>query len=106
MFKKRQSERIQMLGGDDDEQTLIDLSKGGVCCYHDRMLKKGDTVAVTIRGLTVDAKVIFCARRSIGFRLGLQFLNVGSSAQNQINELVERFSRGVPLDCAVSDGAD
>ena len=101
MYTKRQAERIQMLELGVDEQSLFDLSRGGVCCYHDRELRKGVAVRVVINGLKLDARVIFSMQHAVGFRTGLQFYAVGNEEQKKIDEFVDRFSRGVPMDCAV-----
>ena len=106
MLKKRSSERIEFIRSsyeNEKDDALFDLSEGGACCSYDKEKKKGDIVTVTVKELSLKAKVVFCRERGVGYRLGLQFFDVPRDKLNTLTELIERFSRGVPLTAEVKD---
>jgi hypothetical protein len=99
-MKDRSSERIEMLSVNGSQTpSLFDLSKTGVCCFSKEKLDKGIFVGVKINELFLKAKVIYCQERTDGFRVGMQFVEVNNQQQKMLNELVDKFSKGVPLVC-------
>jgi len=106
MLKIRSSDRIEYIDPDhEDSRTLFDLSKGGACCLFARRVERGAFVKVTLDTLELRARVSYAVERRDGHRVGMQFWNVSGAQQKVLDELVERFSRGVPIRCRVSDEA-
>jgi hypothetical protein len=100
----RESERIEMLSPLGEEKiVLFDLSKGGACCLHDKIKPIGSSIHMTVNDLSLRAKGVYCQERKDGARLGVQFLDGSPAQQKVLGELVEKFSRGVPLKCVVTD---
>ncbi len=109
MIRKRASERIEYLDpGGEESRVLFDLSKGGACCLSKTKLDKGAFVRLTLDGLEVKAKITYSIERTDGYRVGMQFWRVSTEQQREIDALVERFSRGVPIRCHLesSEGAE
>jgi hypothetical protein len=101
-MKDRASERIEFLDlNGSNEPTLFDLSKTGVCCFCARKLEKGAVASLRINTLSIKARVVYSQERTDGFRVGMQFLDVSAEQQKIINDLVDKFSRGVPISCTV-----
>ena len=104
---ERKSDRIEMITPSGAEQSpLYDLSKTGVSCLHTEPKVKNNYVMVMVNELKIKAKVIYCQKRKKDYRLGLQFWNVLPEVQEKLNKIVESYSRGVPVSCAVVDDAD
>jgi hypothetical protein len=93
----RQSERIEFLSDTVELQRFFDLSKTGVCCRHTGLLQKDEVVSVRINDLVLSAKVAWCTPRTDGFRVGLQFVKLTPDQAKALDDLVERYSRGVPV---------
>ncbi len=101
MFE-RKSERVEFLKSDGDKQTPIyDLSKTGVSCFVLDPKEKNSFVVVKINDLLLRAKVIYCQKREKDYRLGLQFWNILPERQIKLNDLVEKYSKGVPINCTI-----
>jgi hypothetical protein len=103
-MQDRASERIEFLnlnGG--SEPTLFDLSKTGVCCRHDIKKDKDAVLIVVINDLRIRARVVYCQEREPGFRLGMHFEGVKPEQQKSLSDLVDKFSRGVPISCKVEE---
>ncbi len=99
---ERKSERIELISPNEtDEKPLYDLSKTGVCCYYSQPKEKNSFVTIKINELILRAKVIYCQKCKNNFRLGLQFWNVAPERQMKLNELVEKYSKGVPIFCKI-----
>ncbi|MGB7567333.1 MAG: PilZ domain-containing protein [Chitinivibrionales bacterium] len=103
-MQDRVSDRIENLNFDEaGDRSFFDLSTTGVCCYHTKRLVKDSFVSVKINNLVLRARVVYCQDRQEGFRLGMQFGNVSSQQQKELNECVDKFSRGVPIACSIID---
>jgi c-di-GMP-binding flagellar brake protein YcgR len=103
-LSKRLSERIENIDSDSlSMQKLVDLSETGVCCLHDKAKEKGSVVQVEINSITARARVAYCAMRGKDFRLGLQFIELSPQVQKQIADMVDAYSKGVPVECRVID---
>jgi hypothetical protein len=101
-MQDRASERIEFLNVNGvSEPTLFDLSKTGVCGFASKKLEKGVIAVVKINALRFKAQVIYCQDRTDGFRVGMQFREVSTDQQAALNDLVEKFSRGVPISCSI-----
>jgi c-di-GMP-binding flagellar brake protein YcgR len=101
-MKDRTSERIEFLNlNGANEPKLFDLSKTGVCVFSAKKLEKGAFAYVKFNTLQVKARVIYWQERSDGFRIGMQFCEISSDQQKALSELVDKFSRGVPISCSI-----
>lgn len=99
---KDRAERIEFLNlNGSNEPKLFDLSKTGVCCFSAKKLDKGVVASLKINTLSFKARVIYAQERTDGFRVGMQFVEVSAEQQKILNDLVDKFSRGVPLSCVV-----
>ncbi|MBD3346952.1 MAG: hypothetical protein GF401_18010 [Chitinivibrionales bacterium] len=105
-MKERSSERIESLNVDPDRVTFFDLSKTGVCCLYKKKLEKGAVVSVKINDLQLKARVIYAIDRKDGARTGLQFIDTSPEIQKELNTLVEGFSRGIPVSCAIIEDSN
>lgn len=101
-MKERGSDRIEFLNSNGSGE-LFDLSCTGVAFLYSNRKTAGEMVNVQINDLKVQAKVIYCQERTDGYRLGLHFENMNSSSIKSMNELVEKFSKGVPISCRVTE---
>jgi hypothetical protein len=103
-MQDRASERIEFINlNGANEPTLFDLSKTGVCCRHSVKKDKSSVLAVVINDLRIKARVIYCQEHEPGFRLGMHFEGVTPEQQKSLSELVDKFSRGVPISCRVEE---
>jgi len=103
---ERKSERIESITPDGSQDTTpCDLSKTGISCFHTEPRDKSSFVVVKINDLLLRAKVIYCQKREKDYRLGLQFWNILPERQAKLNELVENYSRGVPITCEIIQDA-
>ncbi len=103
-MKDRASERIEFLNlNGENEPVLFDLSKTGVCCHHDKKKEKDAVLSITINSLKLSARVVYCQERVQGFRLGMHFESLNAEQQKLLGDLVDKFSRGVPLSCKVEE---
>ena len=99
---ERKSERIEFITPDGSrEMPIYDLSKTGVSCFHSKLKEKNSFVVVKINNLLLRAKVIYCQQRKHDYRLGLQFWNILPERQVKLNELVDKYSKGVPISCTI-----
>ena len=104
---ERKSERIELISADGTVQkTLYDLSKTGVSCFTPKPKGKNSFVVVKINDLLLRAKVIYCAKHEKNFRLGMQFWNVLPERQVKLNDLVDKYSKGVPVNCTIVEDAN
>ena len=100
--KRRGSDRIAYLGAAPEKQ-LVDLSTTGACCYHTTRKERDWLVTVKISNVTVKARVVYCRQRGDGYRLGVQFQDVDEGTQAKIDEIVGKYSKGVPVECRILD---
>ena len=101
MFE-RKSERIEFITpGGSEQMPIYDLSKTGVSCFSPKPKDKNCFVVVKINDLLLRAKVIYCQKREKEYRLGLQFWNVLPERQVKLNDLVDKYSKGVPVNCTI-----
>jgi hypothetical protein len=103
-MQDRVSDRIENLNFEEaGGRSFFDLSTTGVCCHYSKRLVKDSFVSVKINDLVLKARIVYCQDRQDGFRLGMQFNNVSGQQQKQLNESVDKFSRGVPITCGIVD---
>ena len=103
-MQDRASERIEFINlNSANEPTLFDLSKTGVCCRHTAKKAKDSLLTVVINNLRLKARVVYCQERDQAFRLGMHFESMTADQQKMLSELVDTFSRGVPISCMVED---
>jgi hypothetical protein len=103
-MQDRVSDRIENLNFEEaGDKSFFDLSTTGVCCFHTKRLVKDSFVSIKINDLVLKARIVYCQDRQDGFRLGMQFSNVSGQQQKQLNESVDKFSRGVPIACGIVD---
>jgi len=104
---ERKSERIESISPfGSGEMSLYDLSKTGMSCFHPEPKEKNSFVVVKINDLLLRAKVIYCQKREKDYRLGLQFWNILPERQVKLNDLVEKYSKGVPVTCKIIEDKD
>ena len=101
MIQKRTSDRIEQLN--TPQSTLFDLSEGGACCLSAKKREHAEQINVIFGELSLSARVIFCTERTDGYRMGVQFYNLSDDNTKQLKQLLERFSRGVPLSCKIEE---
>ncbi|MDD5675736.1 MAG: PilZ domain-containing protein [Chitinivibrionales bacterium] len=98
----RSSERIQFLNPDDAAQQLFfDLSATGVCCLHDKEKADKSEVLVAVNDQKVRATVVYCQKRTDGFRIGLKFIETTPDKKAALQKIVDGFSKGVGVKCRI-----
>ncbi|MBD3421183.1 MAG: hypothetical protein GF398_13790 [Chitinivibrionales bacterium] len=102
-MNERGSDRIEQLNSDTENRTFFDLSTTGVCCLYDKALNKGAQVTVSLNDILLAAKVAYSVDRTDGYRIGLQFLKIPPQSQAEVDSVVEKYSRGVPVACRIMD---
>jgi hypothetical protein len=103
-MQDRVSERIENLNFEESGgKSFFDLSATGVCCFHPKRFAKDTFVSVKIKDLVLKARIVYCQERDPGFRLGMQFSGVSAAQQKDLNDCVDKFSRGVPIACGIVD---
>lgn len=103
-IKSRISERIQHISSDPENPGFFDLSTTGVCCLDSKKREPGATITVKVNDVQLKAKVVHCTERTDGYRIGVQFAGVDSKKEQQLEEIVEKYSRGVPVTCEIVGG--
>ncbi len=94
---QKRKERIEFLQPEHRAALgVVDLSESGAAIWHPK--KQTGEATITIDKLELKAKLIYCMERVGGYKIGLQFMNVTPEKARILKELVEKFSRGVPLD--------
>ncbi|MGD9202526.1 MAG: PilZ domain-containing protein [Chitinispirillia bacterium] len=101
---ERKNERIEFISSiDDPKMSLFDLSESGVGCYYSKAREKNSFILVKINDLSLRARVIYCTKRKDDYRLGLQFWNILPEKQEKLNEIVNQYSKGVPVSCRIEE---
>jgi hypothetical protein len=101
-MKQRKSERIELLHPNGTmSPSMFDLSKTGVCAFSAKKLEKGAFVFIKINTLRIKAKVVYSMERTDGFRAGMEFCDLTPEQTKGLSDLVDKFSRGIPISCAV-----
>ena len=88
--KERGSERIERIGSAERKSSFFDLSKTGVCCLTEKKYNQDSSVLVRLNDLTLSAKVVYCRKRTDGFRVGLQFIHDSSEALEVVRDAVDQ----------------
>ena len=101
-MKERDGERIQNLNS-DGTGVLIDLSTSGVAMLLPVAKENGFEVVVYINELKIKSKVIYSIAKEEKFRIGLHFLSVTPDKKTILSDLIDKFSKGVPLKCVLED---
>ncbi|MBN1309662.1 MAG: PilZ domain-containing protein [Chitinispirillaceae bacterium] len=92
----RGSERVELLNVDGSE-TLINLSRTGVAFLHANPLEKNRLVTVRINEVPVRGRVVYCRKRTDGYRIGVRFNAGTAEEQSAVGRLIDSFSCGVSL---------
>lgn len=100
---ERASDRVLFLDGGEGQMPLKDLSESGVCCLHSVELAPGTMVDVALKELRIKAKVVHCQTRSDEVRCGLQFWDLTDDQKKSIKEMVDAFSKGIPITCRITN---
>ncbi|MFC1585452.1 PilZ domain-containing protein [Fibrobacterota bacterium] len=96
MTQKR-SDRIEFLKPSGKvEMGLIDLSESGAAIIHPK--EESGNANIIINNLHLKARVIYCKEEVGSFKIGMQFIDVPPEKLGFLKMLVEKFSRGVPLE--------
>lgn len=99
---ERKNDRVELITPTDSKETsLFDLSSSGIGCFYGKAKEKGSYVKVKINDLSFRAKVAYCIKRKDNYRLGLQFWNILPERQKSLTDMVEKYSRGIPLSCEI-----
>jgi hypothetical protein len=99
---ERGSERIEYLHpGDSGKKALLDVSITGAAFIYPERKETGSKLVVKIRERQLDAEVVYCQQRLEGYRIGVQFRNVAAGVQEELENVVDEFSRGVPIYCEI-----
>lgn len=99
-LKERANDRVEILNAkvnQNTESSLLDLSISGAAFHSNNGYKIGSDVNVSVGSLELKAQVVYSNERSDGFRIGLHFGGLDSSQKQELQNLVEKFSKGVPL---------
>ncbi len=99
----REHDRVEFVAADSTAR-LADLSPSGACIFRSEVLDRNSFVKIRIGELVLRAKVIYSRKRTDDFRIGMQFWNVLPEKRIALNDMVERFSKGVPLECRILGG--
>lgn len=102
MNQVRRADRVEHLGADPEKPEFFDLSTTGVCCHSARRHDKDSVVKVQVGELSVRGRVVYCMERTDGFRIGLHFVEQTPEARKAMEDVVEKYSRGVPLKCGIA----
>lgn len=106
-MKERAQERVEYLHADESvKRSVADLSATGAALIYQKELKKGTRIRMKIKDQEIDAVVVYCRQHATDYRVGLQFMNMAGSVQNLIKNMVDEFSRGVPLTCEILEQPD
>ncbi|MBN2036459.1 MAG: PilZ domain-containing protein [Chitinispirillaceae bacterium] len=101
---ERGSERIEYLNpGDTKKKALLDVSSTGAAFIYPERKEPGSTLVVKIKERQLDAEVVYSQQRLEGFRIGVQFQNVAADMQEELEKIVDEFSRGVPIYCEITN---
>ena len=92
----RNSDRIEVLNTQDTE-ILLNLSTGGAAFLYPEGVRKDQVIIMNINDTAIQGLVIYCRRRSDGYRVGVRFSLLSPDEQAAVNRMVETFSYGVPL---------
>lgn len=99
---QRDSERIENLSH-DETGTIIDLSTSGIALLLSSPKEEGREMSLLINGIQAKVKVIYSIPRDEMFRIGLQFMRGSPDVQAMLPELVDKFSKGIPIICGLED---
>jgi c-di-GMP-binding flagellar brake protein YcgR len=99
---ERGSERVEYLNPDErHRKALLDVSITGAAFVHPQGEKIGTKMVVKIKEHELNATVVYSQERAEGFRIGVHFQNVSFSVQKDLKNIVDEFSRGVPMFCEI-----
>jgi len=101
-MKERDGERIQNLSS-GEPGTIVDMSTSGVALLLSAPRKKDSELNLYINEKCVRVRVIYSNEFEEKYRIGLQFLRGEPEIQAMLPDLVEKFSKGIPLTCALDD---
>ena len=96
----RMKERIELLNSGDNG-VILDLSATGAAVFSRVLKQKSSQINLEINEVIFRAKVIYCLGRTDGYRIGLQFEKQTDEIKKNLEDLVDKFSRGVPLSCRI-----
>ena len=96
----RASDRIEFLDS-NEPGGIFDLSATGIAFLYSAAKEKDSIVQLEINDFKLEAKVVYSQERTDGYRIGLHFQNLSEESDKNLNELVDKFSRGVPLSCHI-----
>lgn len=106
-MQERKSDRVEFIAPHGSgERILFDLSRTGAGCYHSTYREPGSFVVLQMNDLALRAKVVHCLKRQRDYRLGLEFCSALPEQRKRLDELVEKYSKGVPVRCEVRSEKD
>jgi hypothetical protein len=78
-----------------------DFSASGISCFFDQAIESGTKIRLKVNDTQIIGKVAYCRRRSEGFRLGIEFVEVNSTQRQRLDDIVESFSTGTTITCHI-----
>jgi hypothetical protein len=99
---QRDGERIQNLDI-NEAGMLLDLSTSGIAMLLPVAKQKDSEIIVGINEMKLKAKVIYSIPKEEKFRVGLHFLLITPDKQTILSDLIDKFSKGIPLKCFLED---
>jgi hypothetical protein len=98
----RDNERIEHLRHPlDESQGVYDFSESGIGLYLGHSLLKDDIRAINFKysekTLTLKVQVMHCSTYGNKYKIGFQYLAMEKEISQQLREMVNQYSRGVPL---------
>jgi len=96
----RMRERIELLNS-GEKGVIFDLSATGAAVFSRASKQKNSQINLEINEVIFRANVIYCLERTDGYRIGLQFEKLSDEITKSLEDLVDKFSRGVPLSCRI-----
>jgi len=101
-MKERDGERIENLSS-GEPGTIVDMSTSGMALLLTAPRRKDCELNLYINEKCVRVRVIYSNEHEGKYRVGLQFLRGEPEIQAMLPELVDKFSKGKPLTCALDD---
>lgn len=97
---ERGSERVEVLKTGESE-CFLNLSVSGVGFISPQPLSENSRITIMINNLPVDGVVVYCSKRTDGYRVGVKFEKMTQDIQTHLGKMVESFSCGVPLNISI-----
>lgn len=98
-MKERNGERVLNISNG----ILIDLSTSGIALLLDEPEETGHILTVRLNDLKLNVRVIYSQKKENKFRVGMQFEKTDADLEAKLKDIIERFSRGIPLISSIEE---